>query len=61
MFGDNPHTALPDRVSQALASDQRRSEILVCLVQFCAIVFFGTFYALTPKAFPPDVPFEPVP
>jgi adenylate cyclase len=52
---------LPERVRHAIAVDQRSSEILVCLAQFGAIAFFGAFYELTPKAFPPSVMFEPVP
>ncbi len=52
---------LPARVRQAIAADQRASEILVCFVQFGAIVTFGLLYALTPKAFPDTVPFEPIP
>lgn len=61
IFGRRPPAKLPERVRRAIAEDQRSSEILVCLVQFGAIAFFGAFYALTPKAFPPGVPFEPVP
>jgi adenylate cyclase len=52
---------LPERVRVAIAEDQRSSEILVCVVQFGIIAFFGAFYTLTPKAFPDMVPFEPVP
>jgi adenylate cyclase len=61
VFGRRPPATLPERVRRAIAEDQRSSEVLVCLVQFGAIAFFGAFYALTPKAFPPGVPFEPVP
>ncbi len=61
VFGRRPPSALPERVRRAIAADQRSSEILVCLTQFGAVFFFGAFYALTPKAFPPDVPFHPVP
>ena len=61
VFGRRPPRALPERVRRAIADDQRSSEILVCLTQFGAIAFFGAFYALTPKAFPPNVPFHPVP
>ncbi len=45
----------------AIAEDQRLSEIVVCIAQFAAIAFFGVFYALTPKGFPASVSFEPVP
>ncbi len=61
VFGRRPPRALPERVRRSIAEDQRSGEILVCLVQFGAIAFFGAFYALTPKAFPDMVPFEPVP
>ena len=61
VFGRRPPRALPERVRHAIEADQRSSEILVCLTQFGAIAFFGAFYALTPKAFPPEVPFQPVP
>jgi adenylate cyclase len=52
---------LPQRVATALHAQEQESEILVCLAQLGAIVFFGAFYAISPKAFPPDAPFEPVP
>jgi adenylate cyclase len=61
VFGQRPPAELPEAVSSALKANQRSSEILVCLVQFGAIAFFAAFYALTPKAFPEMVPFEPVP
>ena len=46
---------------RALAADQRSSELLVCGMQFLAILLFALVYALAPKAFPTSVPFEPVP
>jgi adenylate cyclase len=52
---------LPERVRRAIRHQEETSEILVGLVQVVAIVFFAALYSLTPKAFPPDVPFEPVP
>jgi adenylate cyclase len=61
VFGRPPPRGLPERVRHAIATDQRSGEILVCLTQFGAIAFFGAFYELTPKAFPPSVMFEPVP
>lgn len=53
--------AVPPRVATAIRHDQETSEILVGLTQIGAIVMFAILYALTPKAFPPSVPFEPVP
>ncbi len=61
VLGRRPPRELPEAVERAIAEHQCKSEILVCLFQFGAIIFFGAFYAITPKAFPPDVPFEPVP
>ncbi len=61
VIGRRPPMELPARVRKAIAADQRASEILVCFVQFGAIATFALLYALTPKAFPDDVPFEPIP
>ncbi|HUF55629.1 MAG TPA: hypothetical protein VMM55_03615, partial [Thermohalobaculum sp.] len=61
VFGPPPPERLSPRTRATIEENQRSSEVLVCLVQFAAIAFFGSVYALTPKAFPPSVPFEPVP
>ena len=60
-LGAADDTALPERARRAIRLQEETSEILVGLVQVAAIVFFAALYSLTPKAFPPDVPFEPVP
>lgn len=52
---------IPPAVAAAIRAEQASSEVLVSLVQIGAIVFFAAVYAITPKAFPPTVPFEPVP
>src|SRR3954453_17921778 len=52
---------LPERVEAAVRREQAQSEVIVTLIQALAIVLFGVLYTLTPKAFPPNVPFEPVP
>lgn len=52
---------MPQRVATTIGEEQARSEILVSLIQFGAVIGFSVLYSLTPKAFPPDVPFEPVP
>src|SRR3954469_22216917 len=52
---------LPERVEAAVRREQAQGEVIVTLIQALAIVLFGILYALTPKAFPPDVPFEPAP
>lgn len=61
VFGPPPTGTLPRAADLAMQRDRRSSEILVCVAQFGAIAFFGAFYAITPKAFPDSVPFEPVP
>jgi adenylate cyclase len=52
---------LPQRIRQAIEAREAAGEIIVGWVQAGAILLFGTLYALGPKAFPPDVPFAPVP
>lgn len=52
---------LPERVRRDIALQEGQSEVLVCWVQYAAVATFGVLYWLAPKAFPPDVPFEPVP
>ena len=52
---------LPERVEAAVRREQAQGEVIVTLIQALAIVLFGVLYTLTPKAFPPNVPFEPVP
>ena len=61
VLGPPAPARLPERVIQQIAREQDRSEILVTVVQIAAIATFAVLYALTPKAFPPSVPFEPVP
>jgi adenylate cyclase len=61
VFGPPAAGVLPHAAVATLERDRRASELLVCLAQFGAIAFFGGFYAITPKAFPEHVPFEPVP
>jgi adenylate cyclase len=52
---------MPQRIAQAISREQAQGEVLVSLIQLAAIAGFAVLYSLTPKAFPPDVPFEPVP
>ncbi len=61
VFGPPLPAAMPKRIVEAISREQARSEVLVSLIQIAAIVGFFVLYSLTPKAFPPDVPFEPVP
>ncbi len=52
---------LPDRVARAIHDQEERSEILICWVQLAAILFFGTFYFLSPRGYFAKTSFEPVP
>lgn len=52
---------LPARVRDAIAAEQAQAEVVIGCVQVAAVVTFATLYSVAPKAFPPDVPFEPVP
>jgi adenylate cyclase len=61
LFGPPLPARMPGRVQQAIAQEQGSSEVLVSLLQLLAVATFAVLYTLAPKAFPPDVPFEPVP
>jgi adenylate cyclase len=61
LLGPRAEGMLSLAAQRALAADQRSSELLVCGMQFLAILLFALVYALAPKAFPTSVPFEPVP
>jgi adenylate cyclase len=53
--------ALPQGLERDIERYQQTSEIIIGWVQASAILFFATVYMVSPKAFPPDTPFEPVP
>lgn len=61
LFGPPLPGRVPAPVLDAIRRTQDASEIIVSLVQAAAIVTFAVLYTLAPKAFPADVPFEPVP
>lgn len=61
VFGPPPPASVPPHVAAAIRAEQDSAEILVSLMQLAAVAFFAAVYVLTPKAFPPTVPFEPVP
>lgn len=61
VLGPKPPERIPPAVAASIRAEQESSEILVSLVQLAATGFFLSVYAITPKAFPPTVPFEPVP
>ncbi|MCW8884904.1 MAG: adenylate/guanylate cyclase domain-containing protein [Motiliproteus sp.] len=55
------HAMLPERVLQKIDSHQAKSEQLIGWVQLAVVVIFSVLYALSPKTFPEDVAFTPVP
>ncbi|NQW10740.1 MAG: adenylate/guanylate cyclase domain-containing protein [Alphaproteobacteria bacterium] len=59
--GDRVTADLPKRVRDAMRAHQDRSEILIGWVQLAVVGAFGTLYAISPKAFPPEVEFAPIP
>jgi adenylate cyclase len=61
VFGPPLPDHMPAAVADAIRRSQDASELIVGLVQIAAILTFAILYALAPKAFPPHVPFEPVP
>jgi adenylate cyclase len=61
VLGSAGGMAPPARTRAAIAEAEAEAEILVGWTQIGAILGFGLLYAISPKAFPPDVPFEPVP
>jgi adenylate cyclase len=61
VLGPPPPRAVPARVGMAIRAEQATIEVVVTIVQLGAIAGFALLYSLTPKAFPANVPFEPVP
>jgi adenylate cyclase len=61
LFGPPLPARLPDRVARAIQEQESRSEVLISLVQFAAVLFFAAFYFLSPRAYFAKVAFEPVP
>jgi adenylate cyclase len=58
--GSGPEV-LPERVRQAISDQQDRSEILIGWFQLAVGLTFGTLYLISPKTFPAESPFAPVP
>ena len=52
---------LPERVVRDIGRQQQASEIIIGWTQAGAIVLFSALYAISPKAFPADTTFKPVP
>lgn len=52
---------LPAPVRAAISVQQESSEILIGWIQLAVVVGFGSLYALSPKAFPPEAELRPIP
>jgi adenylate cyclase len=55
------YRGIPERVLNAIFTQQEASEKLVGWVQMAVVIFFGLLYAVSPKTFSRDMTFEPVP
>ena len=58
---DARYQGIPERVLNAISTQQDTSEKLVGWVQMAVVIFFGLLYAVSPKTFSRDMTFEPVP
>ena len=55
------HAMLPQRVQLKINRHQAKSEQLIAWVQLGVVITFAILYAVSPKTFPTDVAFAPVP
>ena len=60
MVGDD-ETELPGRVRDAIQNQGDATERLIGWIQFAVVLTFATLYAISPKTFPADQAFQPVP
>jgi adenylate cyclase len=59
--GGRKEQVLPARVRDAIQAQEDRTERLIGWLQFCVVLLFGALYVISPKTYPVDPPFEPVP
>lgn len=59
--GAAPAGTVPARVQAAIVQEQWKGEVLIGWVQAAILLLWGTLYAVSPKAFPDDTSFQPVP
>lgn len=52
---------LPSRIREKIEHHESRSEQIIAWVQVCVAATFAVLYAISPKTFPADVEFTPVP
>ena len=55
------HRHLLTRVQIAIQRQQDASEIVISVIQLAVVTAFVTLYSISPKTFPPEVEFKPVP
>ncbi len=55
------HRHLPSRIQVAIQKQQDASEIVISVIQLAVVTAFVTLYSISPKTFPPEVEFKPVP
>ncbi len=56
-----PAHRLPERVERAVRKQQDATEVLIGWIQLAVVTTFAALYALSPKTFAADAPFQPVP
>lgn len=61
IVGAAPAGAVPLRIQAALVQEQRKGEVLIGWVQAAILLLWGALYAVSPKTFPDDASFQPVP
>ena len=54
-------SGLPERVREAIQSQGDATERLIGWIQLAVVLTFATLYAISPKTFPADQAFQPVP
>jgi adenylate cyclase len=55
------HRHLPTRVQTAIQRQQDASQIVISVIQLAVVTAFVTLYSISPKTFPAEVEFKPVP
>ncbi|MDF2765556.1 MAG: cyaA [Rhodospirillales bacterium] len=56
-----PPPRLPERVERAVREQQDAGEALIGWIQLAVVLTFAALYAISPKTFAADAPFQPVP
>ncbi len=56
-----PAAHLPERVERTVRAQQDASEVLIGWIQLAVVLTLAALYAISPKTFAADTPFQPVP